>query len=105
MNLGSYLVQEGQPEEAEEYLEEAIKIDPEFAQAHYRLAIALEKLERYPEAIEHLRTAASLDSDNPDPYWALARVLRRTGDQEGAADAVTRYQDLKAAREKPKSGQ
>ena len=101
LNLGTFLIQEGEAKEAEAYLLEAIKIDPEFAQAHYRLGLALEKLERYPESAEQLRTAASQDPDNPDPYWALARVLRRSGDQEGAVEAVARYQELKAAREQP----
>jgi Flp pilus assembly protein TadD len=104
LNLGAYLIQTGDPQEAEHYLMEALKIDPDFAAAHYRLGMALEKLERFSESAVELRKASSLDPENPDPYWVLARVLRRLGDTEGAAQAVARYQELKAAQDKPAQG-
>jgi tetratricopeptide (TPR) repeat protein len=97
LNLGTLLIQMGEAEGAEGYLRRAIRIDPKFAQAHYRLGIALEKLERFEESAESLQRAASLDPEYPDPHWALARVLRRSGDRDGAARAVARYRELKDA--------
>jgi Flp pilus assembly protein TadD len=101
MNLGILLTQLGRFDEAETTLAEAVQADPAFAQAHYRLGIALEKLERYDEALTALREAASLDPGYPDPHWALSRVLRLTGDREGARAAVDEYQRLKKAQETP----
>ncbi len=97
LNLGTLLIQMGDAEGAEGYLRRAIRIDPEFAQAHYRLGIALEKLERFEESAESLQRAASLDPEYPDPHWALGRVLRRTGDRDGAIRAIARYRELKDA--------
>ncbi|UCF38276.1 MAG: tetratricopeptide repeat protein, partial [Acidobacteriota bacterium] len=99
LNLGVLQTQMGQFEDAEGSLQEAVKIDPGFAQAHYRHGLALEKLSRFEDAATALRKAAELDPEYPDPHWALARVLRRDGDREGAAAAVREYQRLKAARE------
>lgn len=95
MNLGVLLTQLGRLDEAEPYLREAIQVDPNFAPAHYRLGFALEKMNRLEESATSLKEAARLDATYPDPHWALARVLRRTGDRQGAEEAVRQYQKLK----------
>lgn len=102
LNLGTLLIQMGQLQEAEIHLRQAVGIDPEFAQGHYKLGLALEKLKRYESSANSLRRAAELDPSYPDPYWALARVLRLTGDREGATEAVKQFQKLKKEQEEKK---
>jgi len=96
LNLGTYLIQLGRLEESVEYLQAAVRISPRMAQPHYRLGIAFEKLEKLTDSAESLKKAAELDPDSPDAYWALARVLRRSGDREGAARALEQYKEAKA---------
>lgn len=100
LNLGSLLIQLGRLGEAEQYLRQAVEMDPAFPQGRYKLGLVLEKLERWEESAAELREAARLDPAFPDPHWALGRVLRRTGDREGAAAAVARYKELKDAQAK-----
>jgi tetratricopeptide (TPR) repeat protein len=89
----------GQLEDSESYLREAVAIDPDFAQGHYKLGLALEKSKKYDESATSLRRASELDPAYPDPYWALARVLRLTGDREGSREAVKQFQKLKKEQE------
>lgn len=99
LNVGTLLIQMGQLENSELYLREAVAIDPNFAQGHYKLGLALEKSKKYEESAASLRRASELDPAYPDPYWALARVLRLTGDREGAREAVKQFQKLKKEQE------
>jgi tetratricopeptide (TPR) repeat protein len=99
LNLGALLIQMGRLEESESYLHESVAIDPNFAQGHYKLGLALEKSKKYEESAASLRRASEIDPDYPDPYWALARVLRLTGDREGAKAAVKQFQKLKKEQE------
>jgi len=103
LNLGTLLIQEGDWQQAQTCLEEATRIDPGFAQAHYKLGLALEKQEKFEESKVALLRAAELDPEYPDPHWALARVLRRIGDREGARTAVQTYRKLKKAQEEKKT--
>jgi tetratricopeptide (TPR) repeat protein len=51
-------LQEGQVDAAIPMLEEALKMSPRLAKAHFFLGTALKTLGRYDEAVEHLRVAA-----------------------------------------------
>ena len=44
---------------------EALRLDPRHADAHYNLAVALERLGRMDEAIAHYQQASQLDPGNP----------------------------------------
>lgn len=46
--------------ESAEYFEEALKIDPKLAEAHFNLALVLHKKKRHKEATEHFRKTAEL---------------------------------------------
>ncbi len=50
---------------AEEHFREAVKANENLAEAHYDLALALDKLGRHKEATQHFKKALDLAPDNP----------------------------------------
>ena len=55
---------EGHWEEAAKHFAEAIKADANLAEAHYNLALCLDKQGKHTEATEHFKTAAKLAPKN-----------------------------------------
>ena len=51
---------------AEQHFREALNADPQSAEAHYNLALALDKVGNHTSAIEHFKKAQELGKDNPD---------------------------------------
>ena len=49
---------------AEEHFQEAVKADEKLAEAHYNLALSLDKLARHGEATQHFKKALDLAPDN-----------------------------------------
>jgi tetratricopeptide (TPR) repeat protein len=70
---------------------EAIRIDPEYADAFEGLSIALADLERWEEAIEAAHRTVELMPDDQLPYTNLSRIYQRAGNvpkaEEWAAKA------------------
>jgi tetratricopeptide (TPR) repeat protein len=58
VNVARAQLQEGDVDGAVPMLEQALKISPQLAKAHYFLGFALRTLGRYEEALEHLKIAA-----------------------------------------------
>ena len=50
---------------AEEHFQEAVKADDKMAEAHYNLALSLDKLGRHGEATKHFKHALELAPDHP----------------------------------------
>jgi tetratricopeptide (TPR) repeat protein len=59
----------GKIDKAVPHLTEALRINPDFAPAHYNLGTALARLNRLPEASNHFRRAAEIE-----PAFVAARV-------------------------------
>ena len=57
----------------------AISIEPEFAEAHRRLGMALKKQGQFPEATQHYKRAINLKPDLFEAYVNLGVVLRKQG--------------------------
>jgi len=76
-------------DEAEKNLREALRLAPEFKQAHLQLGLALEQEGRLEEAVAELREAARIDANYPEPHMAMARIFHKLG-QEDAAHAEVR---------------
>jgi tetratricopeptide (TPR) repeat protein len=68
-NLGGALAAEGKNEEAVAHYLEAIKIDPNYVDTHYSLAISLEKLKKVDAAITHYREALRIN-----PVYSSAHI-------------------------------
>ncbi len=65
--------------------------------AHARLGDLFLRLDDLPAARLELELALELIPDEQDALFTLSRVLQRLGDDEGAAEARRRFEELKAA--------
>jgi len=68
------LEQAGRIQEAIRHYEQALRIKPDFADAHYNLGNALEKAGPVPEAIQHYKQALRIKPDFTQAQNALARL-------------------------------
>lgn len=73
------------------HLREAIRLDPNFALAHFQLGNILEDSGRTKEAIQQFKVAVSLDPGYAEPHFALARIYRRLGDTANSKREVEAY--------------
>jgi len=64
----------GRVPEAIGHYEQALRIKPDYAQAHYNLAAALERVGRVQEAIQHYQQALRSKPDLTEARNALARL-------------------------------
>ena len=79
-NLGLLLMREGKPAEAVKPLNEALRLNPSSATAHYELGLVLFKLGKTEDSIPHFSAAIRLKPD-----WALPREnLKRAQEQNDA---------------------
>lgn len=101
LNMGALALRLRNLPEARRALEEAVRLDPASAQAHYRMGILCEQEHQPEAAIHELRQAAQLNAQYADPWWALARVLRRSGRAAEADRALDEFKKLKAFGAKP----
>jgi len=71
------------PKQAEMYLREAIKADPQMAQAAYNLCVITSK-DRIGEAVDWCRKAAELRPQEPKYAFTFAFYLNQKGDRDEA---------------------
>jgi tetratricopeptide (TPR) repeat protein len=84
----------GETARAVELYDAALKLRPEFAEAHFQKGVALVALKRLPEAEGSLRRAAELKSDWPLPQAALGLLLARAGRDREADPFLRRAVEL-----------
>lgn len=97
--LGAFLLSQPAPDIAGAALqfESTIALAPEFADAHYNLAVARYHARRFAEARDSVKRAIELDSADPQKYMFLAAVLQELGDFAGARKAQADAQQAAAA--------
>ncbi len=66
----------GRLDNAEKEFKDAIKINPDYAIAHYNLGILLDDLKRYDEAEKEYRKAIRINPDYADAYYNLGILLK-----------------------------
>lgn len=82
--VGRALGLEGRTDEAMTYYRRAIEVDPDYADAHYNLAILLQTKGNTDEAIHHYRSALELDPHFVEVHNNLGNALRSKGNIEEA---------------------
>jgi len=92
--LGIALGQQGKLEEAIEYFKEALRIKPDFAEAHTNLGYALARQGKLEEAIKHYTEAVRLDPTLTKAYYDLARALDEQGRISEAITAAEKALEL-----------
>lgn len=65
-SLGTTLLESGEPEQAITFYQEAARLNPDYARAHYNMAFALDLMGDSEPAIEHFRKALALDPKAED---------------------------------------
>jgi len=75
-NIGTYLMYQNRLTEAEEYLKEAVYLDPEFVDAMDHLGVVYRRLNRLRESEEMYLRSIELNKINKVPFLNLAVVYR-----------------------------
>jgi eukaryotic-like serine/threonine-protein kinase len=86
----SYLMRRN--DEAEARIRQALALDPNYAQAHYRLGLVQIEQHRYPDAIGSLKRSIDLGVFYPLAASALAIAYGASGDREAARGVVRELQ-------------
>ena len=97
LNLGLALQFLGQTQEAETDLREALRLDPQLAEAHYRLGNVLEHQGKLEAAVPELMEAIRLDDKYAEPHIALAHIYKQLGKKDAANEEVKIYLRLHGA--------
>jgi len=87
---------EGHLPAAQQYLNHALKLDAESAEANALAGKMLFKQGKAAEAVKPLETAVAKKPTDPDPRYLLARVYQQLGRREEAAREFAEVQRLKA---------
>ena len=82
--LGSALTRQGMPAEALQEHETALRLKPNYSEAHCHAGAALEKLNRVEEAISHYQQGLRLRPEHPETLYNFAIALDRLGRLEEA---------------------
>jgi protein O-mannosyl-transferase len=85
-NLGSILLDSGQPQEAIDHYRQALSLKSDYPEAHYNLGLALEQTGRSEEAIEQFDLALRSKPDDINAHNHLGIALAKTGRSEKAIE-------------------
>ncbi len=89
-NLGTLLLEKGQPAAAAGDLTRALQLKPDYPEGEFNLANALRAEGRYPDAILHYGEALRLKPDYPEALDNLGTALAGAG---RTAEAVASYRE------------
>ena len=84
-------LESGQIEKSLKYMESAVAIDPQFAEAQLNLGTKYVQEGRDQEALEHLQSAFDLDTQSPEAAYDLAMLLILTKDYPRAEAVARRF--------------
>jgi tetratricopeptide (TPR) repeat protein len=79
INAGFALMDKGRMDEALEYLQIAVRLAPDNANAHHNLGVVYTQKGRYDDAIEQFRAALRLKPDDPETHNNLGVAYRYKG--------------------------
>ncbi|HUJ71973.1 MAG TPA: tetratricopeptide repeat protein [Verrucomicrobiae bacterium] len=93
--VGTTLWQKGKSQEAIGYFEHALRIKPEYAQAHCDMGVALQQEGKIEDAIGHFEEALRLRPDRALVHYDLAGALMQAGRVQEAISHWERALQLK----------
>jgi len=89
-NLGGFLVEQGESDEALAHFKRAVEIRPGYAKAQYNFGAALREKGQVDEAIVHLQIAVDIQPNYVDAHNSLARALGQKREWDGAMEHLER---------------
>ena len=92
--IAEILLEKGDPASALQYLQRALRIDPDDAESHYLEAKAFLQLGQTEEAIAALKRSASLDPSYAEPEYLLGITYAKHGQQALAQQAMARFRQI-----------
>lgn len=94
--LGVIYWHQGELDRAARALEEAVALDPRYADAHYTLGAVLKARRDFPAAVDSLRRAIALRPDLWGARHTLAQVYQLSGSDEAARAELAAAEALRA---------
>jgi tetratricopeptide (TPR) repeat protein len=94
LNLGALLSEASRFEELAALCDDAVAHCPASALAHFNRGVALDHLERLPEAMASYEQSLTLDCTLADAHYNLARLHEQLGDKRGALRHFSAYRRL-----------
>ena len=85
--LGRLYLRQRRWPDAERAFRRVLAIDPDSAEAHYGLSVALPRQDKVEDGIEHALYAVGLRHDFPEAHFQLGAVLSRHGWYDRAVQA------------------
>lgn len=80
--------------QVETLLQNALQLDPKFAEAHLQLGTLYGARENYAQAIAEFQKAIDADANLEEAHYRLALAYRRTGNNAGAEKEMRIHDDL-----------
>jgi tetratricopeptide (TPR) repeat protein len=98
--LGNTCLARNRSAESLPYLERALALKPDLAQAHRDLGKALMQQQQWEPALEHFRKVTELAPDEPSVHYRMALVYRKLGRSAEEQAELELFQKKKSAQEK-----
>lgn len=94
VHVAFILQEEGRNDDAIEFLNQAIKKDPENPDFKYYLGTFYEEKEEYQTAETYIKQAIAIDADNPRYHFRLGVVYDKQNRKQASMDAMRRVIEL-----------
>lgn len=94
LNLGAMWAEAGRFADLAALSERAVAHCPAASLVHFNRAVALDHLERLPEAVASYEKSLALDPTLADAHYNLARLREQLGDKRGALRHFSAYRRL-----------
>lgn len=91
LNIANLYAENNQNAQARTALESALRIDPEFKKAHYRMALLLYDMQNYNDAIPYLKKASDENPENDLFARRLAFSYQKAG---RINEAIANYEEI-----------
>lgn len=95
LKQGNEFLAQSRPEEAIECYQQAISINPGFAEAYLNLGFVLSEQQSYEDAKAALKQAVQFDARLADGFYLLGTIAQKQGQYDGAIEYFDKALDVK----------